>query len=249
MKRLAVLAVVVLLLLAAFAAFAPAALLDARLDSATQGRVRLADASGTVWEGRGLLTDELRTWSVPVSFGVDPRSILRGEARMTLLAPDGGDLPHGDIAWRDATLALDGVAFTLPAAALNGAIAPANTVALGGYIAIDAPHAAWNGQGGEGAATVQWSGARIAGNDGSLALGTVIVNLAPRGDQIVGRIENRGGDVRVDGELAWSDAGIAANATLTPLPSTPPAVAHALAALGTPDAAGAVRVQWRVGQR
>ena len=86
-------------------------------------------------------------------------------------------------------------------------------------------------------------------NGGTLALGTVTVNLAPRGGKIVGRIENRGGDVRVDGDLAWSGAGIAANATLTPLPSTPPAVARALAALGTPDAGGAVRVQWRAGQR
>ena len=51
MKRLAVLAAVVLLLLAAFAAFAPATLLDARLDAATQGHLRLADASGTVWSG------------------------------------------------------------------------------------------------------------------------------------------------------------------------------------------------------
>ncbi len=249
MNRLAFLAAVALLLLAAFAAFAPATLLDARLQSATEGRLRLADASGTVWMGRGLLTDELRTWFVPVGFGVDPRSIMRGETRMTLRAPAGGDLPRGDIEWRDATLTFDGVAFALPAAVLNGAVAPADTLALGGYVALDARHVTWNGQGGEGAATAQWSGARIASNGGTLALGTVTLNLAPRGGQLVGRIGNQGGDVRVDGDLAWGVDGIAANVTLTPLPSTPPAVARVLAALGTPDAVGAVRVQWRAGQR
>ena len=248
MKILGVLVAVASLLLA-LAMFAPASLLDARLHAATQGHLRLADAAGTVWNGRGLVTSEPRTWSLPVSWKIDPLSVVRGDILIALQAPEGGDLPRGKVSWRDPTLTLDGVAFTLPAAALNGTIANGDAMALGGHIAFDAPHLSLGGNGGDGAATARWSGARVAGNAGMLALGTVTMNFAPRDGRIQGRVENRGGDARIDGEFALGSAGIDVNATLTPLGSTPPAVMRALGALGTPEASGAVGVQWRSGKR
>jgi len=248
MKSLALLFAFALLLLAALTLFAPATLLDARLVAATRGQLRLADAAGTVWSGRGLVTNAQRTWSLPISWKVDPLGIARGDWVVTLQAAEGGDLPRGDVAVRDATLALDGVAFTLPATAFIGTIAAGNAMAFGGYVAFDAPHMSFRGNGGDGFATARWSGARIAGNAGTLALGTVTANFAPRNGRLQGRVENRGGDVRIDGEFAWGNTGIEVSATLAALPSTPPAVVRALAALGTPDANGAVRVQWRSGQ-
>jgi hypothetical protein len=249
MRTLATLLALTLLLLAALVTFAPAALLDARLDAATQGYLRLTDTMGTVWKGRGLVTNKQRTWSLPVSWDVDPLALARGDLAIRLDAPSGGDLPRGTFARRNAALNLDGVAFALPAAALNGTMAPADTMALGGTLAFDAPHLTWNGRGGDGAATLRWSGARAAANAATLALGTVTVNFAPREGGIQGRIENHGGDARIDGEMTLGSEGIGAGATLAPLPSTPPAAMRALAALGTPDASGAVRVQWRSSDR
>jgi len=107
----------------------------------------------------------------------------------------------------------------------------------------------WNGLRGDGTATARWSGARVAGNAATLALGTVTVNFSPREGGIQGRIANVGGDARIDGEMTWGSDGIATSATLAPLPSTPPAAMRALAALGTSDASGAVRVQWRSSNR
>jgi hypothetical protein len=249
MKPVVVLVAFTLVLLAAVALFAPAALLDARLDSSTQGHLRLANATGTVWNGRGVVTDAQRTWSLPVGWKVDPLAILRGDRLLTLQAAEGGDLPRGDIAWRDGTLTVNGVAFTLPATAMNGMLAAADAMAVGGNVAFDAPRMSWSSNGGDGAATARWSGARLAGNAGTLALGTVAVTMAPHNGRIQGRVENRGGDVRIDGEFAWGNSGLEVNATLVPLPSTPPAVIRALGALGTPDANGSVRVQWRGGTR
>jgi hypothetical protein len=237
------------LLTVALAVFAPAALLDARLDTATQGQLRLADTSGTVWNGRGLATNAQRTWSLPLGWKIDPRRLARGDVGVTLQPADAGDLPRGDIIWRDAKLALDGVAFTLPATVLGAATGAGNAVAFGGYLAFDAPNLTWSATGGDGAATVRWSGARVSGIAGALALGTVSANLVPRNGRIEGRVENRGGDVRIDGQFAWSLAGVEVKATLAALPSTPPAVVRALGALGTPDANGAVHVQWRSGPR
>jgi general secretion pathway protein N len=235
------------LLAVALAVFAPAALLDARLDAATQGRLRLAETSGTVWTGRGVATNAQRTWSLPLGWKVDPLRLVRGDVGVTLQPADAGDLPRGDIRWRDAKLALDGVAFTLPATVLGSATGAGNAVAFGGYLAFDAPHLSWSANGGDGAATVRWSGARVSGMAGALALGTVSANLAPRNGRIEGRVENRGGDVRIDGQFAWSLAGIEVDATLAALPSTPPAIVRALGALGKADANGAVHVQWRSG--
>ena len=249
MKSVAVLVAFILVLLAAVAVFAPAALVGALLDAVTQGQLRLADATGTVWNGRGLVTDAQRTWSLPIGWKADPLAMMHGDQVIALQAADGGDLPRGNVAWRDGTLTLDGVAFTLPATALNGTLAAGNAMAIGGYVAFDAPHLTWSGSGGDGTASARWSDARLAGNAGTLALGTVAVNFAPRNGRIQGRVENRGGDVRIDGEFAWGNTGIEVNATLVPLPSTPPAVIRALGALGTPDANGSVRVQWRGGTR
>ena len=120
-------------------------------------------------------------------------------------------------------------------------------MAFGGHIAFDAPHLVLRGIGGDGTATARWTGARVAGSAGMLALGTVTADFAPRNDRIQGRVENRGGDVRIAGEFAWGNAGIEVNATLAALPSTPPSVLRALGVLGTPDANGVVRVQWRSG--
>ena len=64
----------------------------------------------------------------------------------------------------------------------------------------------------------------MAANAGTLALGTVTANCAPRDGRVQCRVENRGGDVRIDGEFSWSSAGVDVNATLSALPSTPPAV-------------------------
>ena len=72
MKFVAVLMAFAVLLLAAVALFAPATLLDARLNAATGGQLRLADATGSAWNGRGLVTNAQRTWSIPVGWKVDP---------------------------------------------------------------------------------------------------------------------------------------------------------------------------------
>jgi len=249
MKWPAVLVAFAVLVLAAAAAFAPAALLDARLDAVTQGQLRLANAEGSVWSGRGLVTNAQRTWSLPIAWNVALREIAHGGIAVALRNTGNGDVSRGNIAWRDGILAADDVALIVPSSAMSGAIAAGNAVAFGGTVAVDATHVTWSGTGGDGAATMRWSGARVASSSGAILLGTVTVTCAPRNGRVQGRIENRGGDVRIDGEFTWSGAGVEVSAALSPLPSAPPAVVRALGALGTVDATGAVHVQWRGGPR
>jgi hypothetical protein len=85
MKLIAVLLAFAVLVLGAAAAFAPATLLDMRLDSATQGQLRLANAEGSVWNGRGLVTNAQRTWSLPIAWKVAPLEFVRGNFAVALL--------------------------------------------------------------------------------------------------------------------------------------------------------------------
>ena len=55
--------------------------------------------------------------------------------------------------------------------------------------------------------------------------------------------------MRIDGDIVLGNADIDVNLNFAPLPTTPPAIARALGALGTPDGTGAVRIQWRGGPR
>ena len=88
MKLIAVLVAFVMLIVAAVAAFAPAALLGTRLDAATQGQLRLANAEGSIWDGRGLVTNAQRTWSLPIAWKVAPLKIARGSFAIALPCTD-----------------------------------------------------------------------------------------------------------------------------------------------------------------
>jgi general secretion pathway protein N len=239
----------ILVLLAALATFAPASLLQARLAATTQGRLQLVDASGTVWNGRGMLSGEAHEWAMPVEWHIAAYPLLRGDVAIGLQAADGADLPRGTITWRDRALTLDGVALDLPAASLQTLVPGGTPIAFGGRLALDAPHFSWNGESGDGALSLQWNGARIAIDAGTATLGTVNIRLAPRDGRLQGQIDNRDGDVRIQGALSFGGTGASIDATVTPLPSTPTTVSRVLGALGTPDAAGAVRLQWRGGSR
>ena len=66
------------MLLLAIAAFAPASLLDRRIAAATGGKVRLVDATGTVWNGRGALANAAGTWRAPIAWTVAWAALATG---------------------------------------------------------------------------------------------------------------------------------------------------------------------------
>ena len=67
-----------ILLAAALIIEAPATLLDRRVADLTDGRIRIAAATGTVWRGAGeltLLPDGVR---IPIAWRLEPMPLLRG---------------------------------------------------------------------------------------------------------------------------------------------------------------------------
>jgi len=71
------------------------------------------------------------------------------------------------------------------------------------------------------------------------------VGDAPRGTGLGGTLTNEGGDVRIDGTIAYTAPTLGIEATLAPGPDTPPTIARLIAMAGTPDSAGRVRIAWR----
>jgi hypothetical protein len=125
----------------------------------------------------------------------------------------------------------------------------ASPVELGGDIVVTAPALRYDAAGGDGALDVRWERARLAWNDAVLDLGTVSAHLVPRGRDLAGAVTNTGGTARVDGDVALAPDSATVRLTIAPGPAAPPAIASAIAALGTPDPNGGVRLQWHVGPR
>lgn len=238
-----------LLLLAALAAFAPATLVDARVARLTEGRLRLADAEGLWWRGRGTLTDANGTWRVPVAWRVVPAAFAAGGLGVEFIPDAGTAMPRGRLDAGTHAVTLTDVQARVPAQALGMVARQLDRTAFGGVVQIDAQRLAWRDGEGTGALALRWNGARIAAAAGLANLGTVTLPLTARGNGVTGPLDASGGDLRVTGNLVANAVGASLDAALTPAPDAPPAIARALAALGPTDASGAVRVAWRSGAR
>jgi hypothetical protein len=231
-------------LLVAIAAFSPASLIDRRLAANSSGKLRMSDAAGTVWNGTGILTDVTGSWRVPVGWSVSVPALARETFSVTLL-PAGGATPRGTVDLATDAAALREVILEVPAAMLATVLPGRGTIVLGGNLAFTASAFAWNGERGSGALNVRWRDARLVAAGTTANLGTVDVVLEPQGNRLAGRIGNSGGDVRIDGTISFAPTAISVDAEIAPSPATPPPVLRALAALGTPDSTGAVRIAWR----
>ena len=237
MRLRAALPLLFVLLVAAFAAFAPASLADARLDAATRGRLRLADATGTVWRGAGVLTDAHGTWRLPIAWRASPLAALRGVTDVDLL-PQGHVVANGGVTVGDLRV-------SLPANALASVLPSVLAVDTGGDLLLEAPAFRFDGRGGDGAFLLRWDRARAIVNGALVDLGNVTARVAPRDAGLAGTLGSEGGTLRVAGEFAWSNGQASADATLTPAGPLPPEIVQALTSIGPADASGAVRLTWR----
>jgi len=246
MKVAAAIVLFVVAFAAALAWFVPASLIDRELDAATGGKVRFSDARGTLWAGRGIVTSPGSTWQVPVAFTIAKEDVLRGVHRVALQPVDGATSPRGTIEVVGDGMRIRDLAIDLPASALTTAMPGRGLPLAGGALAVTAGVFDWTAAQKDGGINARWRGARLVVGDTVADLGTVELAMSPRGAELAGRLVGSGGDVRIEGNVVASATGtVSLDATVAPAPTAPPAVAHALAALGTPDAAGGVRIAWR----
>jgi general secretion pathway protein N len=239
-------AVLWLLIVAAVAlvALAPATWLDRRIAAASAGALRLSDAEGTVWRGRGALGDTRGTWRIPVVWRISPLPLLRGTVDIELGSSADPDAGRGQLLLENDSAELRNVALRVPASALGTLAGTRLPVEPGGELILDAPQFRYRPNQTDGAFDVRWQRARLATAGSAVDLGTVTAHVAPQGSALVGVIGNVGGDARIDGDVSVSASGIAVRANIAPGPNVPPDIARMLAALGAPDANGIFHLQW-----
>ena len=249
LRRSIAVLLVLIVAIVALAAFAPATLVDRAIAAATEGRLRISDADGTLWHGRGYVADTRGAWRIPVGWALAPTALLRG-AMMVEFEPlaDGGG-PRGNVTLQNGAIEMRDVSLTIPAAAAARTLTDASPVELAGNLVVTTPALRYVMSGGDGALDVRWEHARLAWNDAMVDLGTVTAHLVPRGRELAGAINNAGGMARVDGDIALGPDSATARLVIVPGSSVPPAIASVIAGLGVPEPSGGVRLQWRVGGR
>jgi general secretion pathway protein N len=130
--------------LATVVVLAPAQWADRAVQRATGGRVELAEATGTIWNGsatlvlasggaRGAARSSLPD---PVSWRLSPWPLLSGTVELTLRHPSALVAPVTISAYADGRLQLGATTLRLPAAMLAGLGAPWNTVRPGGIVSV-----------------------------------------------------------------------------------------------------------------
>lgn len=245
MRRLALVVVLLVALAVAVVAFLPASLVDGRLAAMTEGRLRVAEASGTVWNGRGILADASGTWRVPFGWRIDPLDVLRGKHEITLLPLGEAAGPRGVIGVRNDGMDVRDLALEVPASVLAVAFPAGVAPTLGGTLTVTSPAMSLARGEPSGTLDARWTGARIVAGDAVADLGTVRLAAKPQGNGLTGTLDNEGGNVRVEGTLTYATPTLAVDATLTPGADAPPALVRLLAALGAQDSAGRARIVWR----
>lgn len=189
-------------------ATAPASLIDASLQQATEGRLRLAEAQGTLWSGTGQieLRDRMQRSGVAKSltWQVRPAYFLRGQLR-------------GEVALDQAakqfpvTLSVTGIEvadanINLPAAALGLAIPKLAPLGLTGDLMLHVARLSLGRSAVQGNATLQWRGAGSAFTRVS-PLGDYELRFEGEGAAVRASLRTLQGPLQLDGQGSWASGG------------------------------------------
>jgi general secretion pathway protein N len=186
-------------------AMAPASLVDSSLEQATDGRLRLTEARGTLWSATGQLEvrDRMQRTAVArsVAWRVLPLYFLRGQLRGEVVLDQAAKpfpltLSPSQIELADADI-------NLPAAALGVGEPKLAPLGLTGDVLLHVARLSLGRKAIEGSASLQWRGA-----------GSAFTRVSPLGDYEL-RIEGAGATVRatlrtlqgplqLDGQGSWT---------------------------------------------
>lgn len=244
MKTIVLALVVVAIAAAAIAAFAPATLADARLASLSGGALRVSDAQGTLWHGRGDLTSPQGRWRIPVEWVLRPRALLDGvaalELRMAEHAPYG---VRGRFELGEHRVVADDVFVRAPGAAV-AVLAGGSELDAGGDIELRSNAVSLAAAGSSGSVDAQWRNARIAIAGRPFAdLGTLTSRLSARGEALVGKVSGDGGTLDVNGDVSIGATRVMGDLRLRPEAQAPADLVKALRQLGPADASGAFELR------
>jgi general secretion pathway protein N len=189
-------------------ATAPASLIDAGLQQATEGRLRLAEAQGTLWSGTGQIEmrDRMHRSGVAksVTWRVRPAYLLRGQLRCEV----GLDLAakRFPVTISLARIEVADADINLPAAALGLAIPKLAPLGLAGDVLLHVARVSLERSAIQGNATLQWRGAGSAYTPVS-PLGDYELRFEGDGAAVRASLRTLQGPLQLDGQGSWARGG------------------------------------------
>ena len=205
MKLWILLAIGLVIYTVALVATVPATLLDASLQRASHGRLRLAEAQGTLWSGSGQIEirDSGGRTGVAKSFvwRVVPESLLRAHLVCEVGLGQSGKLFPVTISLSRIELANADI--SLPAAVLGLGVPKLAPLGLTGDVLIHVASLSIARDTMEGNATLQWRGAGSTLTPVS-PLGDYEVRLDAEGRTVHAFLRTIEGPLQLDGEGSWT---------------------------------------------
>ncbi|MEO8739503.1 MAG: type II secretion system protein N [Casimicrobiaceae bacterium] len=233
------------LLLLGLVVTAPATLIDGRLEAVTAGRVRLANATGTLWNGAGTVHVQPSGGRIDVGWHVEAMPLLWGELRGALLSSDDAS-PRATFAVSRGALDLRDIAASVPAETLLRAFGAPALVSAGGNVSLRSPALGKSGDLITGQVALRWDDAMLAvpGTGLRIALGEVHYDGRSQEGRLSGTLANTGGEVEITGTAGIAADGAArVNGTVRPRRGIDEpraaAIAAALGLIGRPSGDGA----------
>jgi general secretion pathway protein N len=186
-------------------ATAPATLIDARLDQASAGALRLAEARGTLWSGTGLIEvrDASRRSGIAksVTWRVRPAYLLLGKLAYEVeLDRSARFFP---VTISPTQIVIADADINLPAAALGLGIPKLGALGLTGDMLLHIARLAFARGTVQGNAVLQWHGAGSAFAPVS-PLGNYELRLEGSGSAVQATLRTLQGPLQLDGQGAWS---------------------------------------------
>ena len=187
---------------------APATLIDARLERASNGRLRLAEAQGSLWSGAGWIeirnADGRAGVAKRLAWRVLPGSLLRGHMVAEVVLDQAAKPFPVTISLSRIDIADAGI--HLPAAALGLGVPKLAPFRLTGDVLVKIPHLSLERGRMDGDATLQWRAAGSALTPIS-PLGEYEVHFKAVGPAVHAVLSTLTGPLQLDGKGSWSNGG------------------------------------------
>lgn len=189
-------------------AAAPATLIDASLEQATEGKLRLAEARGTLWSGAGLL--DIRGAShrggvaKSIAWRVLPSYLLLGQLRCEVELDQAAQRFPLTLSWRRFDLANADI--NLPAASLGLGVPKLAPLGLTGDVLLHIARLSIGRNSIQGNATLQWNAAGSAFSPVS-PLGDYELRFEGDGATVRATLRTLQGPLQLDGQGSWTNGG------------------------------------------
>jgi general secretion pathway protein N len=186
-------------------AAAPATLIDARLQQASEGGLRLAEASGTLWSGTGQIEirDANRHTGIAknIAWRVRPAYLLRGKLLYEVALDHA--VQHFPVTISLSRIEVADADISIPAAALGLGVPKLAPLGLTGDMLLHIARLAFGRGSVQGNATLQWHGAGSAFTRVS-PLGDYELRLEGDGAAVKASLRTLQGPLQLDGQGSWT---------------------------------------------